>query len=374
MTLLVGCGGVTTHQNIVPDAVAGSAGTSVATAGAGGSEPAGGMSSAGFGGAPTAGMGGTGGDTSSAGTGGSGGGQFMLPSAGCGKDPGQALGEYVQYSVPLSGETLGMPQVTTTQREIFVRLPPDYDNTKPYRVVYLTPGCGGSGTSSYPLWDDSQSGDPNAIYVGLSRPNPPAAPPSLAECPDNRSGLNSMEWESFDHDHALVSERFCVDNNRIYATTYDGGSGSISDMYSCYFGGIPDPPRKFSPNVALRGAMDVASGTGNGIAVGYPPCNGPVARFWIHDELDYPPNTLTSALEARDRALAQNGCTDGANGPTEPWGEDFFVEGTCLKYTGCPPAYPIVFCTTVGRTHQSNNDNAIPGFNRFMREVEAAAP
>ncbi len=370
LVLLGGCAGKTTHENAAPaDPAGGSAGSFAGGAGssAGGTESTGGMSSAGGGGSPTAGASGTAGDTSAAGTGGSGG-AMVVPTAGCGKDPGQPLGEYQRYLVPLSGETLGAPH-QHTEREILVRLPLGYDNTKPYRVVYITVHCGGEASSAYPLWDDVQGGDPDAIYVALGLPDPPPSPPSLAECTDNRSGIDSIEWESLDHDHAFVSERFCVDNDRVYHGGYEC-SGSISDMYSCYFGGTPEPPRKFLPNVALRGAMAV-SGCGVGE---YPACNGPVARLWIHDEADVDPNGFACAQAERDQALAQNGCSGGPDGPTEPWGEDFITDGSCLKYTACPAQYPVVFCATLGRGHSNQPDNALPAFTRFVQEIEAAGP
>src|SRR5262249_23012839 len=109
----------------------------------------------------------------------------------------------------------------------------------------------------------------------------------------------------------------------------------------------------------------------------YPPCNGPVARLYITDQDDFAPATLSCVQADRDRALAQNGCTDGANGPTEPWGTDLFIglsygSGSCMKYSARPAEYPVVFCTTVGRPHDANTASAIPGFTRFISEIEGA--
>ncbi len=348
----------------------GGSGTSGSTTTMGGNT-SGGMGTGGA--TPTAGSGGsstagTGGDIGVSGSGGSGGGGVAgpEPTAGCGKDPGQQLGEYVSHMVAITGATLNEPDTTHTMREIFVRLPDNYDPNTPYRVVYITVGCGGSGTSGYPLWAPEQGGDPNAIYVGLARPNPPPEPPSLQDCYDNRGGVDSIEWESLQNDHAFVSDNYCVDNKRVYTGGYSSG-GWMSNMYSCYFAG-EDPNRMFMPNTAIRGAMAVA---GCWIPEN-PPCSTyPVGGLWIHDEADTAPNAYSCAVSQRDRVLAQNGCADGPDGPTEEYA---VPDGTCVKYTNCPAAYPVIFCTTQGRPHQADNDIAIPEFTKLVTAMEAAAP
>ncbi len=297
-------------------------------------------------------------------------------TAGCGKDPGQPLGEWQRYVVPLDGETLAEPQTAIMEREIFVRLPPDYDSAKSYRVVYLGPGCGGDGQAVYSMWNDDGDpntgwdGDPNAIYVGLT---PSGA--NASGCFDER-GLDSVEWESFDHDHAFVSDRFCIDNRRVYI----GGNASgatLANTYSCYFGGIPAAPRKFLPNVALRGAFANDAYCGmehiDTVAVN-PPCNGPVAGLFVHETNSY--RLISCAYAERDRLLEQNHCEGGAEGPTELWGSDFDFyanSGTvCTKYAACPEAYPVIFCEMPGNSVGSHDQIVIPAFTRFVAELEAA--
>jgi len=286
----------------------------------------------------------------------------LIDGDGCGRNPEQPLGQWQQYVVPLSGETLGEPH-QHTEREIFVRLPPDYDPSVRYRIVYIGMGCGATNTpaASYPLWDANQDGDPHAIYVAMSL----ADPPTNNLCYDNLAGVDSIEWESLDHDHAFVSSRFCVDQDKVYMGGFSSGAW-LANMYSCYFGGIPDPPRKFLPKVALHGVMSVF-----GCWVeGNPPCNGPVAGLFLSDT-GLVVDGHACALEQRDRLLSQNGCAEGAEGPTETWGADFFQGGTCLKYSACPPEYPVVVCTTTGLFKGSQSLNAIPGFTRFVSELEA---
>jgi hypothetical protein len=288
-----------------------------------------------------------------------------LGGDGCGREPDQALGEWQEYVVPLDGETLGEPH-HHTERKIHVRLPADYHPSVRYRTVYIGVACGAIDTpaSAYPLWDANQGGDADAIYVVMSL----ADPPTNIQCYDNLAGVDSIEWESLDHDHAFVSSRFCVDQDRVYMGGYSSG-GWLANMYSCYFGGIPEPPRKFLSNVALRGVMSVF-----GCWVeGNPPCNGPVAGLFLTDTALLG-DGHACALGQRDRLLEQNGCADGAEGPTEMWGEDFYQGGYCLKYSACPPEYPVIVCSTTGQYRGSQSGHAVPGFTRFISELEAAAP
>jgi hypothetical protein len=54
---------------------------------------------------------------------------------------------------------------------------------------------------------------------------------------------------------------------------------------------------------------------------------------------------------ARDDVLARNGCLGTATAPFDP---KFPV---CLKYTGCPEAYPVVWCELPIPSH------AVTGYN-----------
>ncbi len=58
-----------------------------------------------------------------------------------------------------------------TDRQFFVRVPADYDPDRPYRVVYIGQGCGAQRagkTNTYALFDESQGGSEEAVYVGVS--------------------------------------------------------------------------------------------------------------------------------------------------------------------------------------------------------------
>lgn len=343
--------------------------------------PSGGSSSGGSGGVPS---------SSGAGPGSSMDLDKPWPSSGCGKDPpanqvdtvpGSRTG-YTEFEVQQTGATLGADQPTKAlPRQYFVRLPFDYDSSKPYRVVYIGQGCGAQRagkTATYPLFDEDQGGTEQAIYVGVSVPDDSSNP----GCFDNNSGPESQEWEAFDLIHTMVESTYCVDNNRIFVAGYSTG-GWLANMWGCYFGGTPSPPldktpgdmgraeRKFSPKWAMRGRANV---TGSLPPNQPQPCNGPGAGIWIHDATD-PSNLIATNIKALELALATNGCTGSyMDGPKEPWAPaeqiPGFSGGICQQYTGCSPEvtkqYPLIFCTTSGKGHGDQSVSAIPAFTKFF--------
>jgi poly(3-hydroxybutyrate) depolymerase len=171
-------------------------------------------------------------------------------------------------------------------------------------------------------------------------------------CYDNRAGLASQEWEDFQMMHDVVQAAYCADNNRIEMAGYSSG-GWVANMWGCYFGGIPTPPRKFAPNYALRARASVTGGL-----PAVPPCSGPVAGIWIHDAGDTE-NVIKGSYDARDLTLKMNNC---ANSKTMPWPG---MPDVCVQYVDCPKEYPVVFCTTNGQGHSDQPSRAIPGFKKF---------
>jgi poly(3-hydroxybutyrate) depolymerase len=282
--------------------------------------------------------------------------------------PGTPLG-YKHYTVMGTGASLAGPQPAKVgPRTFWVRVPADYDPNEHYRVVYLAQGCGGyevANTSTYHLFDAAAGGDEEAIYVALDIPRDMAD----MDCYDSfNSGLASQEWEAFQLFHSLVDQTYCVDNDRVDVVGYDFG-GALANMWGCYFAGdgakpASDPahPRAFVPYYHIRAQGAVASfepKTG-------PLCNGPVAAFFIHDMMDGTPYAEGEA--SRDRALRMNGCLGSAADLYHPE----VLGAVCLRYTDCPAAYPVVFCTTSGLGHEDQHDRLIPGITLFFKELEQA--
>src|SRR5262249_39561266 len=150
-------------------------------------------------------------------------------------------------------------------RTFWVRVPPDYDNRRPYRVVYIGQGCGSfesANTSTYQLFNESAGGTEQAIYVALDIPRDNAN----MDCYDNRDGPRSQEWEAFELFHTVVDQNYCVDNDRVYVAGYSTG-GWLANMWGCYFAGdgqnpasTPGVPRKFAPKYHIRAQAAVSGG------------------------------------------------------------------------------------------------------------------
>jgi hypothetical protein len=285
-------------------------------------------------------------------------------SSGCGKAlpakqvttvPGSRIG-YTAYHVQQTGVTLGEDQPDkAVDRQFFVRVPVDYNPNKAYRVVYEYQNCGPSPSegniATYPLFDQGQGGTEQAVYVAVSLP--PNHPNN--SCFDNRAGTLSQEWEAFQLFHDEVEATYCVDNNRIFMSGY-GSGGWVSHMFSCYFGGIPTPPRKFLPKYAVRATASVEGGL---IPENMPGCNGAVGALYIHNEGD-PGNPVPSYLAALENTLVQNGCVGTQS---VVWPE---VPNVCVQYTACPKDHPVVLCLTHGQGQSDQAGYAIPTFKRFF--------
>jgi poly(3-hydroxybutyrate) depolymerase len=309
----------------------------------------------------------------------------VLPSSGCGKEvpanqvatkPNTPKG-YTHYTVMGTGETLAanIPQ-KAGPRTFWVRVPADYDVNRPYRVVYIGQGCGGyesANLSTLQLFKESLGGTEQAIYVALDIPKDMAN----MDCYDNRDGPTSQEWEAFQLFHDVVESKYCVDNNRIYVAGYSTG-GWLANMWGCYFAGdgmnpagTPGTPRKFAPKYHIRAQAAVTGGE----PANQPPCNGPVAAIWIHDAGDAP-NPISGSMSALARVGAMNGCDTKYDSTTNKrvWHPEYTPLGdVCKTFTGCNENYPVVFCTTNGRGHDSQSERAIPAFRTFFDQLEPKA-
>jgi hypothetical protein len=357
----------------------GTAGSSAAGAGGAGVAGQGGGSVAGQGaaGAAAGAPGAAGAAAGASGTTGGAGAFGGVVGSGCGKPlpavqvmtvPGKPTG-YTHFTVMATGATLqGNDPAKAGPRTFWVRVPADYNPSHPYRVVYVGQGCGGyevANTSAMPLYNEAMGGTEQAVYVALDIPRDMAN----QDCYDTNSGLASQEWEAFALIHSFVDANFCVDDEQIYVSGYSTG-GTLANMWGCYFAGDgakpagdPTHPRAFAPQYHVRAQ---ASSSGAEPETD-PPCDGPVAGFWIHDLMDSLPYSY--AVAAKDRVLRMNGCVGS---PSEPWHPEVLETGVCVKYTACPAAYPVVLCTTTGQGHADQHMLAVPGFKLFFDEVTAA--
>ena len=233
-----------------------------------------------------------------------------MPSAGCSKTTTQALNQWVAGTLTVSGSS----------RTTAVRLPTGYDPNRAYPVIVLLHGCGG-GTNNVPMENATGS---NAILVR-------GTGSASGTCwSTTASGADVAFVDAMVAD---VKARFCADEGRFFTVGYSSGSWLINQL-TCIRAS------------ALRGAATV---TGGEAASGN--CGGPVARMFVHDK-DDTDNVISGSERARDRQLTQNGC-DKSMAPvaTDP--------SPCVRYPGCPAAYPVVWCATSGQRH-NRQDNWVP--------------
>jgi poly(3-hydroxybutyrate) depolymerase len=302
----------------------------------------------------------------------------VWPGAGCGKElPAEqvptAAGSpkgYTHFTVMGTGANLTDASIAAKlgPRTFWVRVPPDYDPNRPYRVVYVGQGCGGyesANTSTFALYKESLGGTEQAIYVALDIPRDSAN----QDCYDNRDGLQSQEWEAFQLFQEFVDAHYCVDLNKIYVAGYSTG-GWLANMWGCYFAGWPSPSRKFAPTYHIRAQASYSGGE----PPVQPTCGGPVAGFWLHDANDTG-NPISGNLAALARVGRMNGCATTISDPSlqAPWHPEVssIGAGSCKKFVGCPADYPVVFCTTTGLGKSSQDWRMIPALKYFFDEIES---
>lgn len=320
-------------------------GSATAGSGTAGSGTAG----SGTAGSGTAGTGGSGGGAGgSGGAAGGGGGATgglpgAMPSAGCGKaaPAQQTLGTFVKYD-----ETITASALVTAKwqpRDYWVWLPPNYDNKKPYPVVYVGPGCGGKGNNAIPIQNASGN---DAIVVGLDY----SAAATGREC-FMTEAFPDPEVNYVEETVAHVDEAFCIDKSRRFIEGFSSGSW-ISYLMGCVDGG---------PGNLFKGQAN-ATGNWQG-SLPDTACKGPTAYFGAHDMGD--PDGYNKYPGGRDHVLKMNGCTMPV--ATTPYDPGPMVKApnagstvSCVQYMGCKA--PTVFCTTTGLGH---NDQVATGLSTF---------
>jgi polyhydroxybutyrate depolymerase len=255
------------------------------------------------------------------------------PSPGCGKPAMQALAQYVQYDINVTGLPAQYASMYTA-RNYYVYLPTDYDPTRPYTTVFLGPGCGGNGSQVLPM---QNAAGKNAILVGLS---------PVGQCFET-SDADSPEINFFDAVLSTVESTFCVDQAQVFIAGFSSGSW-LTNLIGCARAGI------------VRG-----QGNATGGLPPVPTCAGPIAAMLAHDEGD-PANNISGGEAARDRILKMNGCS-----MTETVPYDAGRPSMCVQYQNCPAAFPVVWCPTTGQGHsdQVATGLSVPGFWNFWEAL-----
>ena len=280
-----------------PDGAAGSGGAGAAAGGAG----VGGASGAGGG----AGIGGAAG-----GAGGAAGAGTVMRSPGCGKAPTLTSGSRTLQS---GGQN----------RSYILRIPDNYDRSRPYRLIFAYHWRGGTmqdvdgGGSSGAAWSyyglRAQANN-STIFV---------APQGIGNGWPNTGG---QDLRFTDDMVQLIEGDLCVDTKQVFALGFSYGGG-MSYALAC-------------ARPAVFRAVAVYSG---GVLSGCEGGTQPVAYLGIHGLGDGTLN-ITGGRQMRDRFVTNNGCTP--QNPPEPRAGS--LTHTCTTYQGCRAGYPVAWCAFDG--------------------------
>jgi poly(3-hydroxybutyrate) depolymerase len=228
-----------------------------------------------------------------------------------------------------------MLDVGGTAREYFVRLPTGYSPTRAYPLVFLFHGAGGDGSRNNVPIQNSSAG--NAILVGGT---------AQVSATENRTqwqfnNATSPDVAFFDALVTEISARYCVDRSRLFASGFSSGAW-MSNLLGCVRGNV------------LRAYGVVAGGMPGGRNL---TCtDGGIAAWFLHDQDDME-NVIAGNVTARTRLLTANGCGT-TTVPDMP--------APCVRYEGCRPDKPVVWCQTTGAGHSVQSTISGPGMWRFF--------
>ncbi|KAK0749767.1 Alpha/Beta hydrolase protein [Schizothecium vesticola] len=247
------------------------------------------------------------------------------PSPGCGKAP--------KLITAAAATTPGL-SITSggAKRQYFVKLPANYDNNHPYRLIFTMHAVGGSGqqvssgAGGYYNLPNLINDTTGAIYVA----------------PTGTSGsLGIGWWNNGGSDVTLVQDLIkevendvCIDQNLRFSTGFSHGA-AMSFILACALG------KELRAVAVLSGSPQI-SGT----------CPGgtePVAWYSQHGTRDQVLN-ISGGRQMRDRFIKNNGCA--AKEAKEPARGEPHIK-TVYE---CKPEYPTTFVAFDGDHTPSPKD------------------
>jgi polyhydroxybutyrate depolymerase len=200
-----------------------------------------------------------------------------------------------------------------------VKLPAGYDVNKPYAVTFGGGGCGNTSGDSGKGGGKQASGI-DAIQIGLSYVY------SGGACFED-GYANTPEVPYFDAVLADISANYCVNLEKVFVGGYSSGAWEAITLGLARGGKI-------------RGIATAAGGLRKERPM---PSGIPMAAILLTGAGDTtnPIDGPTGSALARDEILKTNKCV-GTETMT------FAGDADCKQYTGCPPAFPVVWCTPAG--------------------------
>jgi poly(3-hydroxybutyrate) depolymerase len=238
------------------------------------------------------------------------------PTAGCGKAPTLASGT---HTIQSSGQN----------RSYILRVPANYDNNRPYRLVFGFHWRGGTANDV----DSGGTDGYNWSYYGLRRLADSANNGTIFVAPQ---GINNGWANSGGQDLTFVDDMIrqlesglCVDTTQLFSAGFSYGA-SMSYALAC-------------ARATVFRAVAVYSGAN------LSGCSGgtqPIAYMGLHGLRD---NVLPIAggRALRDQFVRNNGCTP--QNPPEP--ANGSLTHIITTYSGCKPGYPVVWAAFDGAGH-----------------------
>jgi poly(3-hydroxybutyrate) depolymerase len=227
----------------------------------------------------------------------------LAATAGCGRAPGLASGT---HTIQSGGKS----------RSFILRVPANYNNSNPYRLIFAFHWRGGTMND---VASGGTSGTPWSYYGMQEQSNNSAilvAPQGLGNGWANSGG---EDITFVDDMNRLIDNALCVDTTQRFALGFSYGGG-MSYAIACARATV------FRAVAAFSGAQ--ISG-----------CNGgtqPIAYFGIHGISDNVLN-ISAGRSLRDTFVRNNGCT--AQSPREPAAGSRTHITTV--YSGCRAGYPV---------------------------------
>jgi hypothetical protein len=258
-------------------------------------------------------------------------------SAGCGKPAatGDMPGRFVRRNITVTGVDPAVKPATAggswINRVYYLDLPTGYNPATAYPLIFGGAGCGGALTTNgdnggFPVLPANNQ---QAIQIGLSYVWPEGGGACF-----NDSGANTPDLPYFDSILKEVEANYCVDRGKVFVGGFSSG-GWLAYTLGLARGGI------------IRGISPAAGGL-RPEASRPPGSMQPIAALLLTgaDDTTNPATGPTGSDAARDLILSINGCkgTDTTEWPV-------CTNCGCVKYNGCPTAFPVIRCRPPGQAH-----------------------
>jgi hypothetical protein len=220
-----------------------------------------------------------------------------------------------------------------THRNYFLKLPQGYDGTTPFPVTIAGTACAGSETAGsngeFSVPSETMNAETGAIKISQSY----VVSDAVSSCAGFADDFTNSPEPAYIH--AVIAEveaSYCVDTSKVFINGFDTGA------FQAVTAGCTNAAELRAYGVQI----------GGGLRLRHAPCEDhPIAAMFVVGTQDtaepigpltMPENDSNGSAPARDELLTRNGCVGN---DTAPWNPSY---SKCVRYTGCPPAYPVVWC------------------------------